>query len=141
VSVTRELERLRRLAAWESVFSSPDFSIGEWEGGSADADGVIQTPYFVYSEGVDRFQRELGQLGWVHPFDWPAWATTARGQELAGTRAAIATATPTELGNLLTTIVRSDRFSEGSLAGAFESGLILAIVRRAGELADQIANA
>jgi len=37
--------------------------------------------------------------------------------------------------SLLTTIIRGDRFSEGELAGAYESGMLRAIVRRAAELA------
>jgi hypothetical protein len=35
---------------------------------------------------------------------------------------------------LLTAIVRSDRFVEGSIEGAFESGLLAAICRRAAVL-------
>jgi hypothetical protein len=41
------------------------------------------------------------------------------------------------LRHLLTAIIRSDRFNEGSLAGAFESGLVLAICRRAVALASE----
>jgi hypothetical protein len=35
---------------------------------------------------------------------------------------------------MITAIVRSDRFVEGSMAGAFESGLLAAISRRAAAL-------
>ena len=37
---------------------------------------------------------------------------------------------------LLTAIVRSDRFVEGSIEGAFQSGLLAAICRRAAVLLD-----
>jgi hypothetical protein len=130
-----QAQRLRRLAAREAVFSSPEFSIGHWDGGYRTASGAIQMPYFVYSDVVDRFHRELGELGWVYPFDWGAWAGSPRGQELLVGPAAVATATAPELANLLTTIIRSDRFSEGTIADAFERGLMTAIARRAGELA------
>jgi len=46
----------------------------------------------------------------------------------------VAAATPEQLAMLLTAIVRSDRFVEGSIAGAFESGLLVAICRRAATL-------
>ena len=64
----------------------------------------------------------------------PAWLETPRGRALAWDRDALATATPDELRKLLTAIVRSDRFTEGSFAGAYESGLLLAIARRAAKL-------
>jgi hypothetical protein len=74
-----------------------------------------------------------GESGWSRPFDWMAWLKTPRGEELREP-AAVATAAPEELANLLTAIVRSERFSEGSLEGAHESGLLLAIARRASGL-------
>jgi hypothetical protein len=39
-----------------------------------------------------------------------------------------------QIANLLTALVRRNRFVEGALEGAFESGLILAILERAKEL-------
>ena len=49
----------------------------------------------------------------------------------------VAHATAEQLTKLSTSLVRGDRFSEGTLAWAFESGLLLAIVRRAAALALQ----
>jgi hypothetical protein len=46
----------------------------------------------------------------------------------------LAVATADELVKLTTSLVRADRFTEGTLAWAFESGLLLAIARRAEEL-------
>jgi hypothetical protein len=43
-------------------------------------------------------------------------------------------ASPDDLARLLTAIVRSDRFVEGSLVGAFESGLLTRIAQRAAAL-------
>ena len=39
-------------------------------------------------------------------------------------------ASPMQLAQLITAIVRSDRFVEGSIEGAFESGLLARIARR-----------
>ena len=73
--------------------------------------------------------------GWiVTGFDWRSWLDTDRGRALANDPDAVATATADELGWLLTAIVRSDRFVEGSIEGAFESGLLARIARRAAAL-------
>ena len=128
-----DVEALRALAAWEPRLADPAFSIGSWTPSRTRDDGVIVMGYFTLSEAADAFLRDLGRAGLVRPFDWMAWLATPRGEELREP-AAVATATPEELANLLTAIVRSERFSEGSLEGAFESGLLLAIAHRAGEL-------
>ena len=133
-----DLERLRRLAAYEPVFSDPSFSAGTWEGGRPDEHGVIQMPWFSYNETVDRFHRELGELGWVYPFDWPAWASATDGARLVSDPEAIARASAADLAKVLTSIVRGDRFHEGAFAAAFERGTIAAITRRAAELVREL---
>ncbi len=52
--------------------------------------------------------------------------------------AAIAGASGEDLGRILTTLVRGDRFSEGTLANAYETGVLRAIVRRASVLATEL---
>ena len=96
---------------------------------------MISMPYFEYSEAVLAFIREMYELEWVHSFDWMAWAGSAEGKRLSSSPAAIATASEADLSKVLTTILRSDRFSEGALASAIEGGFVLAVARRAGELA------
>lgn len=127
--------RLEGLAAWVPRLEHPSFSAGSWEPTREDANGVLQLGYFVDSPAVEAFRADLGRLGWVQPFDWMAWLGTPEGRRLADDQAALAEASADDLQHLLTAIVRSDRFSEGSLAGAFESGLVLAICRRAATLA------
>jgi len=104
--------------------------MGSWTPSRTREDGVIVMGHFTPSDEADAFLRDLGRVGLVRPFDWTAWLATPRGEELRQP-AALATASPEELANLLTAIVRSERFSEGSLEGALESGLLLAIARRA----------
>jgi hypothetical protein len=48
--------------------------------------------------------------------------------------AVLASATEHELAQLLTVVIRQDRFCEGSLASALENGLILGILQRADQL-------
>ena len=66
---------------------------------------------------------------------WGTWLQTPEGKALSDGQAALADASPDQQAWLLTAIVRSDRFVEGSLAGAFESGLLSRIARRAAVLA------
>jgi hypothetical protein len=59
------------------------------------------------------------------------WLRTGEGRALRDRPEALDTASPDDLARLLTAIVRSDRFVEGSMVGAFESGLLASIARRA----------
>ena len=71
----------------------------------------------------------------ITPFDWPAWASGPEGQALIGHPEAVASASADDLRKLLTTYVRSERFGDGTLEAVFASGMLTAIVRRAGVLA------
>ena len=44
---------------------------------------------------------------------------------------ALSNATVEQIANVITTLVRADRFSEGTLAGYFKEGLLLALAERA----------
>jgi hypothetical protein len=99
-------------------------------------DGVYTMPYYELSPQA----RELLRAVPIEIFDWGAWLTTEEGRRLSTDKAALAEANVDQLIRLLTAIVRSDRFSEGSLAGAFESGLLEAIVRRAAALTQDVAD-
>ena len=123
---------LRRLAAHLPTLESPEFSFGEWVPSWTDAAGHTHMPWYRFSPAAEAFLQDAGAL--VEPFDWPAWLATTDGQRLRDP-AAVATASVEDLRRLLTAVLRSDRFTEGSIAGAWESGLLLAIVRRARELA------
>jgi hypothetical protein len=134
--------RLADLAALAPVLESAiEADFGTWSI-PPPAGGVSHFPQFAFGPVGEAFLAAVGHGGWVFPFDWGTWLQTAEGRALqevgaadAG-GAAVAGATPLQLARLLTAIVRSDRFTEGSIAGAFGSGLLLAITRRAGALAD-----
>ena len=84
---------------------------------------------------AEAFRRAIGSNGWLLPaFDWNAWALTDAGRALTTDPAAVATATPTDIARLLTALVRGDRFYEGTLAHAFESGMMLAVAERCAAL-------
>jgi hypothetical protein len=125
-----DIERLRRLAGWLPRLESADFRLGKWAGGERQPDGTITMPYSeLTAEG-----RELVAALPVEPFAWPAWLETDEGQRLSQDPAAVAQASAEQLVKLTTAIVRSERFGDGSIEGAFESGLLTAIARRAADL-------
>jgi hypothetical protein len=106
------------------------------------------TRRFVAAAGEERFHEGLTpdmlafvvvvtRAGWLITFDWASWAQTAEGQRLLGEPRHVATATADQLAKVLTALIRAERFSEGTLNGAFENGLLLALARRAEALLDQ----
>lgn len=128
-------ERLAGLAAFLPAFQAAEFKVGHWEGGTRQ-EGAIVLPYFVLSDQAASFVDAAYRLGWVlTDFDWPAWKETPEAKRLRDDPAALANATPEQLARLLTVCIRQDRFVEGALESAFESGLLTGILRRAAELA------
>jgi hypothetical protein len=106
---------------------SGDFDFGRWAGGERQADGSILMPYYDFSrDALDL----IGALP-VTVFPWPEWTQTDEARALLADHARIAHATPQQLVKLTTALVRGDRFGEGTLASAWGSGLLMAIVRRA----------
>ncbi|MDQ3126943.1 MAG: DUF6508 domain-containing protein, partial [Chloroflexota bacterium] len=76
-----------------------------------------------------------GQGSWlIQGFDWRTWLHTDEGRALRDQADALDAATADQLAKLLTAIVRSDRFVEGSIEGAFRSGLLARIARRSAAL-------
>jgi hypothetical protein len=134
--VTAQLdERLRRLAAWADRFADPAFSFGRWVTPPRREDGVIQLGWYDLSEAGQRFVSEMYELGWVYSFDWMQWLGSPEGRLLSSGPEPVASASADDLARLLTAILRGERFADGNVEGAFESGILLAIARRARELA------
>jgi hypothetical protein len=130
-------DRLRAVGAFADELAAEGFDHGQWRGGERREDGVITMPWFEFSNRALAFVTALA--GIIEPFDWPTWAATDEAKRLYEDRDVLATATPEQLSNLATSLVRSDRFNEGALASAFESGVMGAIARRAAALAVELA--
>jgi hypothetical protein len=82
------------------------------------------------------FVNAVTRAGWIMPFDWATWAQGVEGQKLLRDPRHIKTATPDQLEKVLTILIRRERFSAGTLNNALESGLLLAIARRAEALVE-----
>lgn len=128
-------ERLQLLAGLLPILEAPGADFGSWEV-PAPRDGVGSLGYYVFGPGGEAFLTAVRQGGWVVAgFDWRTWLEGPEGRRFRTDPETVATATPEQLAFLLTAIVRSDRFVEGSVAGAFESGLLARIAHRAAALA------
>ena len=126
--------RLERLAGFAAVFEAPGFVAGEHVT-PASVPGVWTMPYARYHREVDRFVSIAYEDGWVRSdIAWGEWSQTPEAQSLRDDPVVLATATLDQLAKLITVLVRQERFVEGSLMAAFEGGLVLGIVRRAGVL-------
>ncbi len=122
-------ERLEALAAFLPDFESPGFEFGHMD----KAPGGM--PYYNLSPVASRFVHTCYKMGWVLNFDWVQWKDSPEATELLRNPEAMEAATPDQLGRLLTAIIRQDRFAEGALGAAFDSGLLTAIIRRIAVLA------
>jgi hypothetical protein len=124
-------ERLQALADVLPALEAPDADFGHWEL-PPPRDGIESLGWFEFGPTAEAWRTAVAAGSWVVvDFDWRTWLTGDEGRTLRDDPNAIATATPDQLAWLLTAIVRSDRFVEGSIGGAFESGLLARISRRA----------
>jgi len=126
-------ERLQALADFLPLFEQPGFEFGEWSTNPKSETGVLRMPTYSWSDKAHLFVKTAYDTGWVLNFDWPAWKQTDEAIGLRDDAAALAAATPEQLARLLTVLIRQDRFVEGALGSAYESGLLTSIVRRAAE--------
>lgn len=125
---------LQSLATYAELFAAPDFKCGVWEG-AAPLGELGQMPYFDYSPLVARFIADAYAQKWtLDQFDWPSWKNTEEFRKLMTDTDVLASATPRQLQQLITTVLRQDRFAEGTLAEAFESGLMRRIAERARDI-------
>ncbi len=116
------------------MLEASDADFGHWEL-PPPRDGVHSLGWFEFGRTAEAWRNAVTHGAWiVGAFDWSSWLAGDEGRALRDDPAAIASATPDQLARLLTAIVRSDRFVEGSIAGAFESGLLAGISRRAAAL-------
>lgn len=140
VATKPTVEALEALAAFIDAFEAPGFVFGEWERSREREPGVWTMPYVDYSPTALEFHRAAAGHGWVRPdINWTKWVETPEARSFIDDPSRIATASTEQLARLLTTIIRGDRFNEGNMLGAFESGHLTAIARRAQVLADAAA--
>lgn len=89
-------------------------------------DGIISPPFYVESPVVFTFLEVVYKLPIIVDFNWPEWN---EGQNILNDKNFNFDSIdiPTKC-KLITAIVRQDRFSEGTLIRAFDSGLMYKIL-------------
>ena len=128
--------KLQGLARFVPIFTALGFEFGKRCHPGRDSSGALEFPYFSLTKAGHNFLRTAYALGWVRMFQWAEWKDTPEGRGLMESHDRIAEATPDQLEKLLTVYIRGDRFNEGLLNSAFESGHLTAIVKRAEALLD-----
>lgn len=102
-------------------------NFGEMEGNKTLADGIYTFPYWVQAEVVNKFLEIVYKMPVIIDFDWGSWD---EGREIVHENEfdydTIDIVTKCKL---ITAIVRNDRFCDGALIEAFESGLMLKILK------------
>ena len=117
---------------WEPLFAlipkiENTLVFGEWIEEDKDEEGFIQFPYCEPAPVVSQFLKIVYAIPVVINFDWGAWD---EGRSMAGDKNFDFDSTDliTKC-KLITAIVRNDRFCEGALVAAFESGVMLKILK------------
>jgi hypothetical protein len=127
-------ERLAALAAFVPNVGREDFSMGEW------VEGSTHLPWFFLSDEASRLVNTVNEYGWVvFEFNWMEWAESPEGRRWLNDADLIGGASVEDLERLLTAHIRADRFIEGHLDEFYESGQLLAILRRAETLLRELA--
>ena len=101
--------------------------------------GIVSfLPDFQNGEGLDRldgFVQAAYQYEWVSSdVNWGEWKQTPEAEKLRDEPDVLSQASEYDLVCLLTTCIRQERFCEGSLESAYESGLLTGILQRADSL-------
>lgn len=123
------------LASFLKDIDDPQFRAGEWKTPESSREGIVYMPYVVSSPTVMRFVEAAYENNWLETdLDWPEWAQSSRALRLRDYPDSISQAGESDLFRLLTVCIRQDKFVEGALLEAFDSGLIRRIVRRAASI-------
>lgn len=124
---------LQALAAFGPELRAPDATAGKWsdQNGTGTVDDPLTMPSFEMSDLLTRFEAMTYDVGWVQDFDWMEWSRGSEAKMLLRGQASLAHATADQIANVITTLVRSGRFSEGALAEYFKEGVLLALAERA----------
>lgn len=127
-------EDLLAVSTFARNFDVPGFVAGEWVYPVPGKEGVLQIGYWAPSEDVARWQAALYEHHIVQAFDWmePEWTFQLR--RYSRDPDLLDRATLLTVRKVLTTLVRAERFCEGSLAESFERGVPWAAMKRLGML-------
>ena len=111
---------------WDRLWAAVDRLEGEatwaeWVPAHRRPDGVTVLGWPRYSEAMEGLLQGLGGVGAVTPaFDWPAWRQSPQDPSRSAADAV----------RWITSVVRSERFGDGSIEAAMRDGTLPAAVAR-----------
>jgi len=126
-------QQIDALLPFVRTFEIMGFQCGECPQSEPDSPHGSIIPGFGDNDPVASFQGALHDHGWIETFDWIAWQNEAA--RYVASPELVAAADAETIRKLLTNHVRHDRQCQGHLAAQFESGHILALLRRLQEIA------
>ena len=133
IDISEFENHLKKIPAtdWEELFKLNEqlkqaSSFGKMKGGEKIEENVSTFPYLEQSKLTRQFVRFLYDKNMLPSFDWPDWQ---EGKELLRQKDPnFANLDTITLCKLLTAIIRTDRFSDGTLVGMMKEGVIQRIV-------------
>jgi len=119
-------------ALWRALDAVADLTeYATWAGGDTrtEADGrtVTTWPYPVYDPVVEALRSAIGGAGLSVVYDWPDWPDLPRYRDDPG---ALSDAPVADAVRMVVAVLRSERFSDGSIGGALDSGLLQSALGR-----------
>lgn len=123
-------DALQTLTGFIPTFAVPTFSAGEMKCPEG------QFPYVAYSNDAKRFTRALDLTNFYYNFNWIEWRDQ-EGKEYVKDPSKVATASLVTIRQLFTYMMRQDRFCEGFILQLFDTGLVLAALKRLAEIKDE----
>ena len=131
---------LAALAAFSERLRAADATFGDYVpiSGKGTETEPYTFPWYRVSDLGTAFFNAMYETGWVmEGFDWITWKGTPEAQRFFKRNEAVVAADAEQLTKLITTVVRQDRYCDGTLEWAFSSGLLLAIAVRAEALLEE----
>src|SRR5687767_9308937 len=119
-------------ARWEELWAAVDELLQEpewvtWVPSSKGPDGVTVLGWPEYSPAMNATISALGRVGAVTPaFDWPAWRQSWHDPDGNGMR----TGPAADAVRYLTSVIRGERFGDGTLDAAMRNGSLQLALER-----------
>lgn len=130
--MTDARDELRALVAMLPDLEAVGASFGEMTSVEPDG-GVIMMPSFEFNVIGDRFHSLGYAVGaGLSTDDWETWQ--AKEKAFLDDNSLIAAASLDDVRRLIVTIVRAERFCDGAMQTALETGLVAVVLRRAAAL-------
>ena len=120
--------QIEALTPFVRIFEIMGFQCGQCPQSEPDSPHGSIIPGFGANDPVANFVQALHDHDWIEPLDWRAWQHEAA--RYVASPELVAAADAETVRKLLTSHVRQDRDCHGHLAAQFESGHILALLRR-----------